>query len=45
MQARIQDNTTDQRNKGKFTTVGKIIKGTINEAPTKLRVSSIPNKH
>lgn len=33
------------RNKGIANQYGKIYKGTINEAPIKLKISSIPNKH
>ena len=40
MLARNQDYLSDlQRNKGGCAVMGKIIKGTINEATTKLRVS------
>lgn len=33
------------RNKGVMSSSGKILKGTLNEAPIKLNVSSIPTKH
>jgi hypothetical protein len=39
-----QDEQEPQQIKGSFT-AGKIIKGTVNEASTKLRVASIPKKH
>lgn len=39
-----QDDSPMQTIKGSFTT-GKIIKGTLTEAPTKMRKGSIPNKY
>lgn len=42
---KVMDDDVDlQRNKGGNIGIGKIIKGTLNEAQIKMRVSSIPNK-
>lgn len=40
----IEDQQELQRNKGGGIIVGKIVKGTLNQAQVKMRVSSIPNK-
>lgn len=40
----INDDGELQRNKGATIGMGKIVKGTLNEAQIKVRVSSIPNK-
>lgn len=40
----INDDGELQRNKGATIGMGKIVKGTLNEAQIKMRVSSIPNK-
>lgn len=41
----LQDDDDGFRNKGGALSAGKILKGTLNEAPIKLNVASIPSKY
>ena len=41
----FDDDHEEYRFKGSSIGVGKIVKGTLNEAPIKLKVSSIPSKY